>query len=98
RLRQLASIELKIGTLVLVPVVLDGAPAFMGLNTSIPISTISQQAATEMKFAIGKNPHPFVNSPGLVSISSLSFGSYDIGKVQLLVTVGPPFVSPGLPP
>jgi hypothetical protein len=98
RLRQLASIDLKIGTLVLVPVVLDGAPAYMGLNTSIPISTISQQAATEMKFAIGKNPHPFVNSPGLVSIDSLSLGSYNIGKVGLLVTVGPPYVSPGLPP
>jgi hypothetical protein len=96
RLRQLASIDLKIGTLVLVPVVLDGAPAFMGLNTGIPISTISQQAAAEMKFAIGKNSHPFVNSPGLVSIDALSLGSYNIGKVGLLVTVGPPYVSPGL--
>jgi hypothetical protein len=98
RLRQLASIDLKIGTVVLVPVALDGVPAFMGLNTSIPISTISQRAATEMKFPVGKNPHAFVNSPGLVSINSLSLGSYDIGKVQLLVTVGPPFVNPGLPP
>jgi hypothetical protein len=98
RLKQLASIDLKIGSVVLIPVVLDGFPAFMGLNTSIPISTISQQAATEMKFAVGKNPHPFVNSPGLASIDSLSLGSYGIGKVQLLVTVGPPFVNPGLPP
>lgn len=98
RLRQLASIDLKIGSIVLIPVVLDGAPAFMGLNSGMPISTISQQAAAEMKFAIGKNHHPFVNSAGLVSIDSLSLGSYNIGKVQLLVTVGPPFVSPGLPP
>jgi hypothetical protein len=98
RLRQLASIDLKIGSLVLIPVVLDGTPAFMGLNSSMPISTISKQAATEMKFVIGKNPQPFVNSPGLVSIDSLSLGSYDIGKVRLLVTVDPPYVSPGLPP
>jgi len=98
RLRQLASIDLKIGSIVLIPVVLDGAAAFMGLNTSMPISTISEQAAAEMKFAIGKNPHPFVNSPGLVSVDSLSLGSYDIGKVRLMVTVGPAYVGSGLPP
>jgi hypothetical protein len=98
RLKQLASIDLKIGTLVLVPVVLDGAPAFMGLNTSLPISTIYQQAAAEMKFAIGKAPPPFSDAPGLVSIESLSLGSYDIGKVRLLVFKGAAISMPGLPP
>jgi hypothetical protein len=79
RLRQLASIDLKIGSIVLIPVVLDGAPAFMGLNTGLPISTISQQAAAEMKFAIVRVPRSFTNSPGLVPIDSLSLGSYDTG-------------------
>jgi len=98
RLRQLASIDLKIGSLVLVPVVLDGAPAFMGLNTGLPVSTISQQAAAEMKFAIVKVPRSFSDSPGLVSIHSLSLGSYDIGKVRLLVSPGPTITMPSLPP
>ena len=96
RLRQLASIDLKIGSTVLIPVVLDGTSAFMGLSSSLPISTISLQAATEMKLTIGKNPQPIVNSPGLVSIDSLLLGSYNIGKVRLLVTAVPP--SPALPP
>jgi hypothetical protein len=97
RLRQLASIDLQIGSTVLIPVVLDGAPAFMGLNNSLPISTISEQAATEMKFVIGKATQPFSNSPGLVSVNSLSLGSYDIGKVRLLVFRGNVTSMPGLP-
>jgi hypothetical protein len=98
RLPQLASIDLKIGSIVLIPVVLDGTSAFMGLNSSLPVSTISLQAATEMKKAIGKAPPPFANQPGLVSIDSLSLGSYDIGKVRLMVTPGKGITMPGLPP
>jgi hypothetical protein len=97
-LRQLASIDLKIGSLVLIPVVLDGTSAFMGLNSSLPVSTISLQAATEMKLAIGKAPQPFSDAPGSVSINSFSLGSYDIGKVQLLVFPGGKIAMPGLPP
>jgi len=98
RLRQLASIDLTIGTVVLIPVVLDGTSAFMGLNSNLPVSTISLQVATEMRLAIGKAPPPFSNTPGLVSINSLSLGSYDIGKVQLLVTRNGRIEMPGLPP
>jgi hypothetical protein len=98
RLRQLASIDLKIGSIVLIPVVLDGAAAFMGLNSSLPVSTISLQAANEMKLAIGKAPQPFADAPGLVSIDSLSLGSYEVGKVKLLVFPGGKIAMPGLPP
>jgi hypothetical protein len=98
RLKQLASIDLKIGSIVLIPVVLDGTSAFMGLNSSLAVSMISLQAATEMKLAIGKAPQPFSDAPGLVSIDSLSLGSYDIGKVRLLVFHGAATVMPGLPP
>jgi hypothetical protein len=97
-LRQLASIDLQIGSIVLIPVVLDGTSAFMGLNSSLPVSTISVQAATDMKLAIGKPPLPFSDAPGLVSIDSLSLGSYDLGKVRLLVAPGGKITMPGLPP
>jgi len=96
RLGQLASIDLTIGTIVLIPVILDGAPAFMGLNSSLPVSTISLQVATEMKLTIGKAPIRF-NSPGVVSINSLSLGSYDIGKVKLMATPGGRNAMPDLP-
>ena len=97
RLRQLASIDMKIGSIVLIPVVLDGRSAFMGLNTTLAISVLQQQAATEMKLPIGKAPRAVTNAPGLVSIQSLSLGSYNIGKVTLLVFPGDEITMPGLP-
>jgi hypothetical protein len=98
RLRQLASIELKIGIPVLAPVSLDGVPGFMALSNGLPLSTIFQPAVTEMKLVIDKSHQPVSNSPGLVSIGSLSLGSYDIGKVRLLVTDAPKSGSPQTSP
>jgi hypothetical protein len=98
RLRQLASIDIKIGSIVLIPVVLDGTSAFMALNVSLPISVIQQQAATEMNLVIGKAPQPFSDAPGLVSVKSLSLCSYDIGKAGLLVFRGDKITMPSLPP
>jgi hypothetical protein len=97
RLQQLASIDLTIGSIVLIPVVLDGVTAYMSINSSAPVSAISLQAATDMKFAISQAPEPFSGAPGMVSIKSLSLGSYDVGKVRLLV-LPKTITMPGLPP
>jgi hypothetical protein len=97
RLRRLASIDLKIGTVVLIPVVLDGAPAFMALNISLPVSTMNLEAATDKKLVIRKAPEPFSSAPGLVTIDSFSLGAYNLGKVQLLVVPGENKTLPGLP-
>jgi hypothetical protein len=45
RLRQLASIDLDIGTYVLLPVTLDGNQARMGLTTAMGVSSTSKQDA-----------------------------------------------------
>jgi hypothetical protein len=49
RLRQAASIDLKIGSSVLIPAAINGTPAYMTLNSALPVSAISKQAADEMK-------------------------------------------------
>jgi hypothetical protein len=96
-LRQFASIDLKVGSIVLIPVNLNGAPAFMGLNISLPISTINLEAATDKKLVMHKAPEPFFDAPGIVSIDSFSLGAYNLGKVQLLVFPGQNKTIPGLP-
>jgi hypothetical protein len=98
QLRQLASIDLTIGSLVLIPVVLDGTAGFMSLNTSIAVSTIYLEDANNRKLVIHKAPQPFSNSPGIVSIESFSLGNYNVGKLQLLVFPGKSQGVPGLPP
>jgi hypothetical protein len=97
RLRQLASIDLKVGSIVLIPVILDGAPAFMGLNISLPISTINLEAANDKKLVMRKAPEPFSDAPGIVTIDSFSLGAFGIGKVQLLVFPAGNKTLPGLP-
>lgn len=98
RLKQLASIDLQIGSLVVMPVVLDGAPALMGLTTTNPFSTISKQSAAEMKLAIAKTPAPISGIAGFVSIDSFLLGSLEIGKVQLLVNNWPMILNSSVPP
>ena len=97
-LRQIASIDLTIGSIVLIPVVVNGTSAFMGLNSGLPVSMIYLQAATEMKLAIAKPPERYPDAPGLVSIDSLSLGSYNLRKARLLVMAGGKVTMPGLPP
>jgi hypothetical protein len=82
---------------VLIPVVLDGTAAFMGLNISLPVSTINLEEATDRKLVLHKAPQAYSNGPGFVYIDSLSLGTYNIGKVQLLVFPGRNKVMPGLP-
>jgi hypothetical protein len=96
-LRRLASIDLQIGSVVLVPVVLDGVPAFMILNLSLPVSTINLEEANNKKLVISKAPEPFSSAPGMVTIDSFSLGVTNIGKVQLLVSPGGNHTTPGLP-
>jgi hypothetical protein len=97
RLQQLASIDMTIGSVVLLPVVVNGTATYMGINSSLPVSVISLEAANEMKLAISKAPELFSSSPGVVSLDSLSIGSYDMGKVRLLVFPGKNNVMPGMP-
>jgi hypothetical protein len=97
RLRQLASIDLQIGSAVLIPVTVDGTSASMTLNSGLPTSIIYQQVATEMKLAIVQAPAPYANFPGMVRINSMSLGSFDAGKIQLLVVSHGPMPTPGLP-
>ena len=96
-LRRLASINLQIGSVVLIPVVLDGVPAFMVLSLSLPVSTINLEAATDMKLVMGKAPGILSSSSGIVTIDSLSLGATNIGKVRLLVFPGENKTLAGLP-
>jgi hypothetical protein len=97
-LKQLASIDLDIGTYVLMPVTIDGTPARMGLTTSSGISSISKRDANAMGLAISKAPPSLIGTLGIATINSFSLGSYGVGKVQMLVNSGLPTSNPNVPP
>jgi hypothetical protein len=79
-------------------VTLDGAQSRMGLTAASGLSSISKHDADEMKLAITKAPEPFCTAMGVVTIRSFSLGSYEVGRVQLLVSSGPPTQNPNVPP
>jgi len=89
QLKQLASVDLDIGINVLVPVTLEGTPARMGLSTAAAISSISKRDADAMGLAITKAPASLIGSQEMVTIRSFSLGSYEVGKVEMLVNNGP---------
>jgi hypothetical protein len=94
-LRQLASIDVDIADYVLVPVSLDGTPAHMRLGTPSGLSTIYKRDADDMNLPVGKSPLP--NSQ-IATVRSFSLGSYEVGKVQLLVSSKPPTLVPNSAP
>ena len=96
RLKQLASIDLDIGVYVSMPVTLDGTAARMGLSTAAAISSISKRDADAMGLAITKAPASLMGTQGMVTVRSFSLGSYEVGKVQMLVNNGP--ANPAVPP
>lgn len=96
RLRRLASIDLDIGTYVIMPVSLDGNQTRMGLTTAMGISVIFKQDAEQMHLAIAKPPSPS-GTMEKVTVDSFSLGSLDIGKVQLMAIGGPQTRNPAVP-
>lgn len=86
RLKQLASIDLKIGSTVLAPVVINGTQSYMGLLTGSSGSSISQKAAAEMMLPLRPPPPNFAKSSvGIASIDSFLLGSFALGKITFRV-------------
>jgi len=56
RLKQLAAIDIQMGTYPLVPVVINGTPALMALRSTFPLSMILRQSAKELNLALGRVP------------------------------------------
>jgi hypothetical protein len=86
RLKQLASIDLKIGTTVLAPVSVNGAQSYMGLLTGSAGSTISQKAPGDMSVPLRPPPaNSAKSSVGIASIDSFSLGPFSLGKITFQV-------------
>jgi len=87
RLKQLASIDLKIDTTVLAPVVIDSSQRYMGLLTGSSGSSISQEAAAELTLPLHSPPAIAKGSStvGIASIDSFSLGQFLLGKITFHV-------------
>jgi hypothetical protein len=88
RLKQLASIDLKIDSTVLAPVVVNGTQSYMGLLTGSSGSSISQKAAAEMMLPLHPPPAIFAKGSatvGIASIDSFSLGSFPLGEISFRV-------------
>ncbi len=96
-LKQIASVDMTVGTFVLIPVTLNGTPAFMQLNISLPYSTLYPGPASEMKLTLGKIPGHFSGASGVATIDSLGLGAATLRQVQLLVPSSDRQPTPGLP-
>jgi hypothetical protein len=87
-LKQLASIDVKVDNKVLIPVSFGDRRTFMALRTT-SLSTISKEAADDMKLPIGPVPAEFSKDPntvGVATVQSLTLGSLQVGKVEFLVS------------
>jgi hypothetical protein len=96
-LKQIASVEMTVGKFVLIPVTLNGTPAFMQLNIALPYSTLYPGPATELKLTLGKIPGQFSGASGVATIDSFGLGAATLRQVQLLVPSSDRQPTPGLP-
>jgi hypothetical protein len=87
-----------VGKFVLIPVTLNGTPAFMQLNISLPYSTMDLEPATEMKLTLAKIPGTFSGASGVATIDSFGLGAATIRQAQLLVYPSAHQPTPELPP